>query len=202
MILCTYVPALWAFLPQKVIRASPEEDSLLRRLDEALSEEEIRRMVASSLLVLDDASRKRLLARSQKAAVPAAGKGKLRQEWDRLWQEWNRIIDESGAEHGDYVHQDADWEPPYIDTYSIGLDLPRSTKSTPQQPASCARAGRPSTTSNATSGAASPSGAFRFHPVSEEPAPQRRDGWIRRGSVATHFGTPLGDFLADLVLCR
>jgi hypothetical protein len=121
-----------------------EEDSLLRRLEEALSEEEIRRVVASSLLVLDDASRKRLLARiapetaaalipaldpprkparSQKAAMSAAGKGKLRQEWDRLWQEWTRIVDESGAETGDYVHQDADWEPPYIDTYSIGLDL-------------------------------------------------------------------------------
>jgi len=124
--------------------ALPEEESLLRRLENALSEEEIRRVVASTLLVLDDASRKRLLtriapetaaalipaldpprkpARSQKAAMPAAGKGKLRQEWDRLWQEWTRIIDESGAEHGDYVHQDADWEPPYIDTYSIGLDL-------------------------------------------------------------------------------
>jgi len=115
-----------------------EEDSLLRRLEEALSEEEIRRVVASSLLVLDDASRKRLLARvapetaaalipaldpprkparAQKVAMPAAGKGKLRQEWDRLWQEWDRIVGESGAESGDYVHQDA------IDTYSIGLDL-------------------------------------------------------------------------------
>lgn len=124
--------------------ALSQEDSLLQRLDEALSEEEIRRVVASSLLVLDDASRKRLLARvapetaaalisaldpprktarNQKATVPAAGKGKLRQEWDRLWQEWARIVDETGAETGDYVHQDADWEPPYIDTYSIGLDL-------------------------------------------------------------------------------
>ena len=98
--------------------ALPEEDSLLRRLEEALSEEEIRRVVASSLLVLDDASRKRLLARvapetaaalipaldpprkparTQKAIMPAAGKGKLRQEWNRLWQEWDRIVGESGA---------------------------------------------------------------------------------------------------------
>lgn len=45
----------------------------------------------------------------------------------------------------------------------------------------------------ATSGATSTSGAFRFHPVSGEPAPRRLDGWIRRGLVATHFGLPLGD---------
>ncbi len=79
---------------------------------------------------------------------------------------------------------------------------PRSTKSTPQQPASCARAGRPSTTSNATSGATSQSGTFRFRPVSGEAAPQRREDWIRRGSVATHFGNPLGDLLADLLSYR
>ena len=102
----------------------PEEDALLRRLEEALSDEEIRRVVASAVLVLDGASQKRLLARlgpetaaalvpalapprkdarSPKPAMVAAGKGKLRQEWDRLWQDWAHVVDESGAEHGDYV---------------------------------------------------------------------------------------------------
>ena len=122
----------------------PEEDALLRRLEEALSDEEIRRVVASAVLVLDGASQKRLLARlgpetaaalvpalapprkdarSPKPAMVAAGKGKLRQEWDRLWQDWASVVDESGAEHGDYVHQDADWEAPYLDPYSIANDL-------------------------------------------------------------------------------
>jgi hypothetical protein len=130
---------------QKGSSAPPaEEEALLQRLKEALSDAEIRRVVASAVLVLDGPSQKRLLARlapetaaalvpalapprkdarSPKPAPVAAGKGKVRQEWDRLWQDWAHVVDESGAEHGDYVHQDADWEAPYLDPYSIANDL-------------------------------------------------------------------------------
>ena len=101
-------------------------------------------MLASALLLLDDAARERLFARvgpetaaalgpvlapppksarSPKPAVPVAGKGKLRQEWDRLWKEWAAVIEESGEEEGKYLQQDDHWEPPYLDTSSISTDL-------------------------------------------------------------------------------
>jgi hypothetical protein len=62
-------------------------------------------------------------ARTPKYAVVAAGKGKLGQEWERLWQEWEEVVGETGDEHGRYVEQDAEWEPPYVLTSSIATDL-------------------------------------------------------------------------------
>jgi hypothetical protein len=121
-----------------------EERDLLCRIEEALSDEEIRRVLGSALLILDDNGRKRLCARlapetemalsaaldsprrhaqASKTAVVVAGKGKLRQEWDRLWQEWAEVVGETGDEHGRYVEQYAEWEPPYVVTSSIATDL-------------------------------------------------------------------------------
>jgi hypothetical protein len=122
----------------------PEEDTLLRGLEAALSDDEIRRVLACALLVLDDDARERLLAclapetgaalgpvlsrpraraGASKAPAAAAGKGKLRQDWDRLWAEWDEVVEESGQEHGKYIRQDADWEQPYLDTTSVERDL-------------------------------------------------------------------------------
>ncbi len=101
-------------------------------------------MLGSALLVLDADGRKRLCARlvpeTAKALIPAldpprkdthaakpalvaAGKGKLAQEWERLWQEWNEVVGETGDEHGRYVEQDAEWEAPYVSPWSIATDL-------------------------------------------------------------------------------
>ena len=101
-------------------------------------------MLASALLLLDDAARERLFARvgpetaaalgpvlapppksarSPKRAIRVASKGKLGQEWDRLWEEWAAVIEESGEEEGKYLQQDDHWEPPYLDPSSISTDL-------------------------------------------------------------------------------
>src|SRR6185437_9479065 len=124
--------------------ARSAEEALLRRLDEILSDDELRSVLGSALRVLDAVARDRLLARldsdtaealrralsgpekSSRGARPvvvAAGKRKLRQEWDRAWKEWGEVVEQSGVEEGRYVRQDAHWEPPYLDTGSIGDDL-------------------------------------------------------------------------------
>jgi hypothetical protein len=129
---------------EKPLAVPKEERELLHRIEHALSDEEIRRVLGSALLTLDDIGRKRLCARlapetamaltaaldpprrgaqASKPAVVVAGKGKLRQEWDRLWQEWEEVVGETGDEHGSYVEQDAEWEPPYVVTSSIATDL-------------------------------------------------------------------------------
>jgi hypothetical protein len=40
-----------------------------------------------------------------------------------LWAEWSECVDESGYEEGRYVHQDAHWEPPYLDRSGVVDDL-------------------------------------------------------------------------------
>lgn len=122
----------------------PEGDALLHRLEDALSEAELRRVLACALLVLNDTARKQLLARLEpetaaalapvlnppaksargtRPAAPAAGKGKLRQEWDRLWEQWAAVVEATCDEKGKYVQQEAHWEPPYLDTSAITDDL-------------------------------------------------------------------------------
>ena len=48
---------------------------------------------------------------------------KLAQTWSQLWLEWNKIIWEASQEEGKYIAQEADWEPPYFDNYTIACDL-------------------------------------------------------------------------------
>lgn len=123
---------------------SPEDDALLRKLDDALSEDEIRRVLAAALQGLSAAARTELLGRlppetaatlsavlsppprgavRTKPEAPVASKGKLRQEWDRLWQQWQGVVEESTHERGKYVVQEADWESPYVDTTAVSDDL-------------------------------------------------------------------------------
>jgi hypothetical protein len=118
-----------------------EEDALVLRLEGAFSTEELRRVLASALLVLDEAARDRLFARlgpeasgvlaqalrprakAARRASPTPTRGKLHQEWDRAWREWNEVVGQTGDEQSKYVLQDEDWEPPYLDTGSIAEDL-------------------------------------------------------------------------------
>ena len=129
---------------RKPSAVSTEEEALLARLEAALSEGELRRVLAGALLEIGDGARARLVARlgadtgaalgpalkppprsgrRTGAAIPVAGKGKTLQEWDRLWGEWDGVVEEALRENGQYVLQEAHWEPPYLDTASLSTDL-------------------------------------------------------------------------------
>lgn len=120
------------------------EESLLPRLTAALSEEELQRVLACSLLVMDDATRGRLVERlgpetgatlqavlqparggtkGAKPSGPVTSRGKLQQEWERLWSEWAAVVDETGRVEGKYIQQEERWEPAYLDTIAIAEDL-------------------------------------------------------------------------------
>lgn len=120
------------------------EESLLPRLTGALSEEELQRVLVCSLLVMDEAARERLVeclgpetgatlrsvlhparkgARGTRPSGPAASRGKLRQDWERLWSEWAGVVAETSRAHGRYVQQEERWDPAYLDTTAIAEDL-------------------------------------------------------------------------------
>jgi hypothetical protein len=48
---------------------------------------------------------------------------KLEQTWHKLWGKWDTIVDEASNEEGDYIAQEAHWEPPYFDQYAFAQDL-------------------------------------------------------------------------------
>src|SRR5579883_910412 len=58
------------------------------------------------------------LAKSQPVS-----QAKLAQTWLKLWQQWDEIIGEASLEEGEYITREADWEPPYFDTYSFAENL-------------------------------------------------------------------------------
>ena len=43
--------------------------------------------------------------------------------WSTLWQEWSEIIEEVAQEEGDYIAQEAHWEPPYFNETAFADDL-------------------------------------------------------------------------------
>jgi len=131
-------------LRKKPSLARRKEEALLARLEASLSDLELRRVLAGALLQMGDGARARLIARlgadtgvalrsaleppsggkhRTRPTAPVAGKGKTRQEWDRLWDEWHALVDEACHEQGRYVLQEAHWEPPYLDTGSLSTDL-------------------------------------------------------------------------------
>lgn len=48
---------------------------------------------------------------------------KLAQTWAGLWREWDKVVGEAAQEEGDYLTQEAHWEPPYFDESSFIDDL-------------------------------------------------------------------------------
>jgi hypothetical protein len=138
--------------PNKPNKPSPAaaaaDDALLHRLDDVLSEDEIRHVLAAALGGLSDAGRAELLGRlpletatalgaalsppprgtprakpEASPGAPVASKGKLRQEWDRLWKQWNAVVEESGRETGKYIEQESHWESAYVATTAVAEDL-------------------------------------------------------------------------------
>ena len=118
-----------------------EERALLELLSHGLSGEEMQRVLACALLVLDERGRDRLFgrlgaetgstlrrllasrARSRTKAQPSPGSAKIREEWDKAWSEWDACVAESGDEDGRYVVRDHHWEEPYLDGLSLAGDL-------------------------------------------------------------------------------
>lgn len=118
-----------------------EERALLELLAHGLSEEEIQRVLACALLALDEQGRDRLFgrlgpetgatlrrlltsrARSRTKAPPSPGSAKIRQEWDKVWSEWEACVAESGDEDGRYVVREHHWEEPYLDGLTLAGDL-------------------------------------------------------------------------------
>lgn len=118
-----------------------EASALLELLSHGLSEDEIRRVVACALLALDAQGRDRLFARvgketgatlrrllasrgrSETKAPPSPGAAKVRQEWEKAWDEWQACVAESEDEDGRYVVREHHWEEPYLDGYGLAQDL-------------------------------------------------------------------------------
>ncbi|WP_414553189.1 hypothetical protein [Anabaena sp. CCY 0017] len=64
-----------------------------------------------------------IIAQTQEVQPKPVSQAKLAQIWLGLWQEWEEIIVEAAAEEGEYILQEADWEPPYFDTYQFAENL-------------------------------------------------------------------------------
>lgn len=98
-------------------------------------------MATSALLALDDAGRERLFGQLEEGIAETlrrllkdpkevggvaklrASAAKVRQEWERAWDEWWERVGESGDEHGDYIFQDHHWEEPYLSASGLASDL-------------------------------------------------------------------------------
>ncbi len=59
---------------------------------------------------------------------PPVSVAKLAQTWQTLWDRWYDIVDKAADEEGEYVTQEAHWEPPYFDQYAFAQDLETVTK--------------------------------------------------------------------------
>src|SRR6266576_580425 len=114
------------------------EGDILNRLSAGLSEQEIRRVLAGALNSLDHAGVDRLLKRvghetatalrrvlhaDSSKRPPVPGKAKVKEEWEKAWDDWNSLIAEASHEEGQYVIQEHHWEEPYFDPGSVTLAL-------------------------------------------------------------------------------
>jgi len=52
-----------------------------------------------------------------------ASMARLEQTWSELWNEWYGIVEEAAQEEGEYMTQEAHWEPPYFDNTAFIGDL-------------------------------------------------------------------------------
>ncbi len=63
------------------------------------------------------------ITQNSELETPAISLAKQAETWCNLWQDWNRIVWEASEEEGQYMTQDAHWEPPYFDTTAFSEDL-------------------------------------------------------------------------------
>lgn len=139
---------MWAGLPGWIIVMGRQErerngrrkeaEALWKRLTGGLSEGELKQVAATALMTLKGRDLDRVVARlgpetagtlkklmadrgrgSKRAGTVVSG-GKVRQEWDRAWDDWWACVDESTHEGGRYSVQEHHWEAPYLDTSALG----------------------------------------------------------------------------------
>jgi hypothetical protein len=125
---------------ERKTHGSEKDAALLDRLRAGLADTELRDVLVASLRAHDEPGRARLLKRLEpatadvlssvlarprrgRAAAVKPGRGKLRQQWDAHWAEWNDCVAEAGLEDGRYVRQDHDWEAPYYCPDELSSDL-------------------------------------------------------------------------------
>jgi hypothetical protein len=123
---------------QKMKRRAANEKEILRRLSAGLSKQEIQHVLAGALSSLDPAGVMRLLQQvgpetgvalrsvldaGDSKGPPVAGIAKIKEDWDRAWEDWNARIAEACDQEGDYVMQEHHWEQPYCDPLSVTDDL-------------------------------------------------------------------------------
>ncbi len=113
---------------------------LLSLIDGSLSDAERRQVLAAALLSLDAVGLERLYTRlaqdtsttlrtllarldGDRTAAPQPSIHRLEQEWRQAWSTWDDIIDASSDEEGEFIEQEAHWEAPYLDVYTIGKRL-------------------------------------------------------------------------------
>ncbi|MBI3892359.1 MAG: hypothetical protein HY303_12620 [Candidatus Wallbacteria bacterium] len=119
--------------------ATPPVCALGEAVRSGFSDDEITEVLARLLLMLDPPTvarfakslgpeRERVLrdvlstanglpaekSRAKGLAHSPLGAGRALQEWKKAWADWDDIVAESNDEHGDYVHQEHHWEPPYF----------------------------------------------------------------------------------------
>jgi hypothetical protein len=114
------------------------EKEILKRLSAGLSQEEIQRVLAGALNSLDQAgvdrllqgvgpetgaALRRILDADNPKQPPLPGKAKVKEEWERTWEDWDARIAEACDSEGNYVIQEHHWEEPYFDPLSVTHDL-------------------------------------------------------------------------------
>lgn len=107
-----------------------ELQSLLDALWETISLEQRERAIAQ-LSPNTQATIRQLLEPNPSAQSEAIGSehplpvsfAKLSQTWAELWHEWIDLVDVAAEEDGQYIEQEASWEPPYFDDYTFAEDL-------------------------------------------------------------------------------
>lgn len=119
-------------------------NSLGDRLFNALAQQEIAQLIEALLDVLSLELQEEAIAQlsentqqtvrqilvassiteSTKVSTPqTASLEKQAQTWAELWQTWDVIISKASEENGEYIVQEAHWEPPHFDTTTFIKDL-------------------------------------------------------------------------------
>src|SRR3990167_2412764 len=94
------------------------KQEILKRLSTGLSEEEVQRVLAGALTSLDEsgvdrllkqvgpetsAALRRVLDADNSKRPPVPGKAKVKEEWERAWEDWDARIAEACDSEGEYV---------------------------------------------------------------------------------------------------
>jgi hypothetical protein len=117
---------------------SVSEGVILKRLSAGLSAEEIRRVLAGALNLLDQTgvdsllerlgsetgtALRRVLGADNSKIPPVPSRAKIKEEWKQAWDDWDSRIAQACDSEGDDVIQEHHWEEPYFDPQSVADDL-------------------------------------------------------------------------------